>query len=110
MDRGLKYVSKNRVKRINAIASFLSTEPYDIVCLQEIFVSSDFDKLRASMSNHLPFVKVFHGCAVLELVVNCILTHRVPAVRLARGLRYFPDFLLSPQPHKRILSMALLLI
>jgi len=60
----LKYVSKNRVKRINAIASFLSTAPYDIVCLQELFVSRDFETILASVSNHLPFVKLFHGGAV----------------------------------------------
>ena len=109
MDRGLKYISKNRVKRINAIASFLSTAPYNIVCLQELFVARDFGTVRASLSDHLPFVKLFHGCVALELMRDCILTHRVPVVRSVKDLPYSLGFLSLPQPHTRILSMALLL-
>ena len=65
----MKYIAKNRVQRINAIANFLSTAPYDIVCLQELFVSSDFEIIRTSVSNHLPFVKLFHGYVASELVL-----------------------------------------
>ncbi|KJA22419.1 hypothetical protein HYPSUDRAFT_87445 [Hypholoma sublateritium FD-334 SS-4] len=61
---GLKYVSKDRVTRINAIANLLATASYDIVCLQELFVSQDFETIRAALSNSLPFVKLFHGGAV----------------------------------------------
>lgn len=65
VDRGLKYVSKDRVIRINAIANLLATASYDIVCLQELFVSQDFETIRAALSNTLPFVKLFHGYAML---------------------------------------------
>lgn len=64
--RGLKYISKNRVDRINAIAEFLSTAPCDIICLQELFVSRDFETIRASVSKHLPFFKLFHGYVSLH--------------------------------------------
>ncbi len=107
--RGLKYISKHRVKRISVIANFLSTAHYDIVSLQGLFVSSDFEIiLGASVSNHFPFVKLFHGYVVSEL--DCILTHRVPAVQSARDLLHSRGGCLSsPQLHRRILLMALLL-
>ncbi|KAH6917592.1 inositol phosphophingolipids phospholipase C [Coprinopsis sp. MPI-PUGE-AT-0042] len=61
---GLKYITTQREERINAIASFLSSSPYDIVCLQELFVERDFEVIRQAVSNNLPFYKQFHGGAV----------------------------------------------
>ncbi|KAJ7117246.1 inositol phosphophingolipids phospholipase C [Mycena crocata] len=61
---GLKYVSKNRVQRMSAIAAFLLASPYDIVCLQELFISEDFETIRASLSDHLSFAKLFNGGAI----------------------------------------------
>jgi len=61
---GLKYVSKDRIERIGAIASFLSRSSHDIVCLQELWVQADFETVRVSVSSHLPFFKIFHSGAV----------------------------------------------
>ncbi|KAK1217395.1 phospholipase C type enzyme [Marasmius sp. AFHP31] len=61
---GLKYVSKNRAERVRAIANFLSTVSYDLVCLQELWVRQDFETICASVSHNLPFVKLFHSGAV----------------------------------------------
>lgn len=57
--RGLKYVSMDRTKRISAIASFLSSAPYGIVCLQELWVQAD-QTMCLSVSSQLPFVRLFH--------------------------------------------------
>ncbi|KAL0066444.1 phospholipase C type enzyme [Marasmius tenuissimus] len=61
---GLKYVSRNRVERVHAIADFLSTASYDLVCLQELWARQDFETICASVSHRLPFVKLFHSGAV----------------------------------------------
>ncbi|KAI3622341.1 hypothetical protein WG66_015875 [Moniliophthora roreri] len=45
--QGLKYVSKNRRQRIEALASELaSSEEYDIIALQEIWVFADYQHVR----------------------------------------------------------------
>ncbi|KAI0030188.1 inositol phosphophingolipids phospholipase C [Vararia minispora EC-137] len=57
---GLKYVSKNRAQRIQAIAHSLSTSSYDIVCLQEVWVRDDFEHIRVAVSSRLLYDKIFH--------------------------------------------------
>ncbi len=56
---GLKYVSKNRKERIAAIAAELANSDYDIVGLQELWVSSDYELVRSQVSDRLPYSKVF---------------------------------------------------
>ncbi|KAK0465447.1 inositol phosphophingolipids phospholipase C [Desarmillaria tabescens] len=61
---GLKYVSKNRVERIRAIASELSNADYDIITLQELWVFSDYVHVRESVSKRLPHSKFFYSGAL----------------------------------------------
>ncbi|KAG8982818.1 phospholipase C type enzyme, partial [Tulasnella sp. 427] len=62
--RGLKYVSKDRQPRIQAIAEVLSASDYDIVCLQELWVHADFELIRNRVSKSLPYVKFFFSGAL----------------------------------------------
>ncbi|GJJ13208.1 hypothetical protein Clacol_007459 [Clathrus columnatus] len=59
-ERGLKYVSKNRKERISAIAEQLATSNYDIVGLQELWVSADYQWIRNKIMTQLPFSKFFY--------------------------------------------------
>ena len=58
--RGLKYVSKNRTERIQAIARFLADSDHDIVALQEIWVFADYEHVLESVSKRLPHSKFFY--------------------------------------------------
>lgn len=62
--RGLKYVAKNRVERIRAIAEVLAASDYDIVGLQELWVQSDFQHVRNAVLKNLPYSKYFHSGAL----------------------------------------------
>ncbi|KAG8976036.1 phospholipase C type enzyme [Tulasnella sp. 425] len=61
---GLKYVSKDRQPRIQAIAEVLSASDYDIVCLQELWVHADFQYIRSRVSKTLPNAKFFFSGAL----------------------------------------------
>ncbi|TFK56863.1 DNase I-like protein [Heliocybe sulcata] len=61
---GLKYVAKNRVERIAGIADVLSASDYDIVCLQEVWVSADYNLIRRSVAGRLPYAKYFYSGAL----------------------------------------------
>ncbi|THH20508.1 hypothetical protein EW146_g866 [Bondarzewia mesenterica] len=61
---GLKYVSKNRSERISAIMSFLAQSDYDVVALQELWVYSDYEKVRSSVAKILPYSKFFYSGAL----------------------------------------------
>ena len=58
--RGLKYVSKYRRKRVDAIARFLADSDYDIVTLQELWVFADYEHVREAVSKKLPYSKFFY--------------------------------------------------
>lgn len=58
--RGLKYISKDRDVRIQAIADALARSDYDIVNLQELWVFADFELIRNATSKKLPFCKYFY--------------------------------------------------
>ncbi|KAK7058522.1 hypothetical protein VNI00_002158 [Paramarasmius palmivorus] len=63
--RGLKYVSKNRRQRIEAIASELAaSEEYDIIALQEIWVYADYEHVRDKIAQRLPHSKFFYSGAL----------------------------------------------
>ena len=50
---GLKYVSKLRKERFNAIAEYLSRPPgsgYDVVFLQEVWVNKDYNDLKTTLT------------------------------------------------------------
>jgi sphingomyelin phosphodiesterase 2 len=57
--RGLKFVSKDRAIRIRAIADEIASSQYDIVALQELWVQSDFDHVKARVAQRLPYSKYF---------------------------------------------------
>ncbi|KAF7977976.1 hypothetical protein HWV62_1803 [Athelia sp. TMB] len=61
---GLKFVSKHRNERIAAIASYLAKSPYDIVALQELWVFADYQKVRESVIEILPYSKFFYSGAL----------------------------------------------
>ncbi|KAK0246118.1 inositol phosphophingolipids phospholipase C [Armillaria nabsnona] len=61
---GLKYVSKNRLERIRAIANELSNADYDVITLQELWVFSDYVHVRESVSKRLPHSKFFYSGAL----------------------------------------------
>ncbi|KAG6837312.1 hypothetical protein H0H93_011407 [Arthromyces matolae] len=61
---GLKFVAKNRIQRIDAIASQLSQSSYDIVALQELWVFSDYEKIQQRVSSLLPHSKFFYSGAL----------------------------------------------
>ncbi|KAH8992449.1 inositol phosphophingolipids phospholipase C [Lactarius akahatsu] len=61
---GLKYVSKRRSERIQAIARFLESSDFDIVALQELWVYADYEIVRSRLSKSLPFSKFFYSGAL----------------------------------------------
>ncbi|KAI5121302.1 hypothetical protein M0805_003771 [Coniferiporia weirii] len=61
---GLKYVAKDRVERVLAIASVIARSNYDIVALQELWVHADFERVRARVAGCLPYAKFFYSGAL----------------------------------------------
>ncbi|KAI0361030.1 DNase I-like protein [Trametes cingulata] len=57
---GLKYVSKHRKERVAAIADALAASDHDVITLQELWVFSDFEYVRAAVSKRLPYAKFFY--------------------------------------------------
>lgn len=58
--RGLAIVSKDRRTRIQAIAEYLASSSYDIVCLQELWIYKDYEVVREEVQGNLPFSRFFH--------------------------------------------------
>ncbi|WRT65579.1 uncharacterized protein IL334_002524 [Kwoniella shivajii] len=61
---GLAIISKDRAERIKAIAEYLSTSNYDIVCLQELWIYKDYEIVREQLLSNLPFSRFFHTGAL----------------------------------------------
>ncbi|KAJ7897127.1 inositol phosphophingolipids phospholipase C [Mycena olivaceomarginata] len=61
---GLKYVAKNRVERVHAIAQELAKLDHDIIALQEIWVFSEYEHIRDSVAKRLPYSKFFYSGAL----------------------------------------------
>lgn len=61
---GLKYVSKRRKERLNAIAEKIAQENYDVVALQELWVYADYLNLRQKTQAKLGYGK-YYACGVL---------------------------------------------
>ncbi|KAG7099691.1 hypothetical protein E1B28_001513 [Marasmius oreades] len=62
---GLKYVSKLRRERVEALSVELaSSDEYDIINLQEIWVFADYEHIRDSVSKRLPYSKFFYSGAL----------------------------------------------
>ncbi|KAG8765427.1 phospholipase C type enzyme [Ceratobasidium sp. 428] len=56
---GLKYVSKDRIKRTRAIGDEIAASNYDIVGLQELWVRSDYDYIKSRVDHKLPYSRYF---------------------------------------------------
>ena len=54
-------VAKYRKERIAAIAQALGDSSYDIVALQELWVYSDYELIKAKVVNKFPYAKFFRG-------------------------------------------------
>lgn len=60
LSRGLAFVSKDRPPRIAAIAAYLASSDYDIVCLQELWIYKDYEIVKQEVQKVLPFSRFFH--------------------------------------------------
>ncbi|KAJ3658126.1 hypothetical protein Zmor_009884 [Zophobas morio] len=58
---GLAVVSRNRSQRMQAIAEMLATSHYDVVCLQEIWLNSDYELIKHKVSGVLPYSHYFYS-------------------------------------------------
>ncbi|WWC68740.1 uncharacterized protein I206_102674 [Kwoniella pini CBS 10737] len=61
---GLAIISKDRASRIKAIADYVASSKYDIVCLQELWIYKDFEIVREGCRRNLPFSRFFHTGAL----------------------------------------------
>ncbi|TFK77457.1 inositol phosphophingolipids phospholipase C [Pluteus cervinus] len=61
---GLKFISKFRKERYEAIANDILEANYDIVNLQEIWVFADFEYMRGRLSADFPHSKFFYSGAL----------------------------------------------
>lgn len=59
ISRGIPYVSKDRLARMNAIAEAFADGSYDIVCLQEVWSINDFRNIVTKAQKKLPFSHYF---------------------------------------------------
>ena len=55
----MKWLSKQREIRIQALGERLSRDDYDVICLQELWVHDDFLYIRSKVQHYLPFSHFF---------------------------------------------------
>lgn len=53
------YISKDRIKRINAIADYLATTDYDVIGLQELWVDHDYGVIAKALKPNYPYTHRF---------------------------------------------------
>jgi len=58
--RGLAFVTKDRPARLAAIAAYLAQAPYDVVCLQEIWIHKEFEAMRDDIRGNYTYSRFFH--------------------------------------------------
>jgi len=85
-------VSKDRVNRFRAIAQYLADSNYDIVCLQEVWCSSDYKTIINVTRDALPFHHFFDNGIIGS--GTCILS-KAPIQDAT-----FHEFSLNGYPHK----------
>lgn len=56
---GMKFISKHRRERIEAIGKYLARGDHDIVLLQEVWVDSDYETIRQAVETTLPSAHYF---------------------------------------------------
>ena len=82
---GLKFVSKDRRERVDAIAAALGNAEYDVICLQEIWVFADYERVRDAAAARLPHSKFYYRCVGYYVAAAQGLLST--AVHLGRGSR-----------------------
>jgi sphingomyelin phosphodiesterase 2 len=83
--RGLKYVSRHRSERVQAITRYLENSQFDVIALQELWVYADYDIVRSRLSKCLPFSKFFYRYITAHnLPWTTLLTVSVAAVSSER--------------------------
>lgn len=63
--RGLAFISKDRPPRLHALAAFLASSDYDIVCLQELWIHEDYEHIRQDVRGTFDHSRFFHTYGVL---------------------------------------------
>lgn len=61
--RGLKFISKFRKERYEAIVNEILESNYDIVNLQEVWVFAEFQYIKDRLSKQFPHSKFFYRYA-----------------------------------------------
>ncbi|ODM97185.1 putative neutral sphingomyelinase [Orchesella cincta] len=56
---GIRFVSKDRVARMTAIAEELATGKYDFVFLQEVWTTEDYERIKSRTGDVLPYSHYF---------------------------------------------------
>ncbi|KAK3927734.1 Putative neutral sphingomyelinase [Frankliniella fusca] len=82
---GIPFVSKDRKARMKAIALELASGKYDIVCLQEVWSTNDFNLIRDGAKPVLPYSHYFHSgvvgsgvCILSRYPIHDVLFHQWP--------------------------------
>lgn len=60
ISRGIPIVSKDRQIRVDAIGKRLAESSYDVVSLQEVWSTDDFEQIRERTKYVLPYSHYFH--------------------------------------------------
>lgn len=61
---GLAFISKDRPTRIQAIGEYIANSKYDVVCLQELWINTDYETIRREVVDILPYSRFFHTGAL----------------------------------------------
>ncbi|XP_023938168.2 putative neutral sphingomyelinase [Bicyclus anynana] len=82
---GIPVVSKNRKERFEAIATYLSQAPHNIVCLQEVWSETDYLYLKEQLQTNLPFSHYFYSgvlgsglCIFSKWLIQDVFFHQWP--------------------------------
>ncbi|XP_046978892.1 putative neutral sphingomyelinase [Vanessa cardui] len=82
---GIPIVSKDRKRRIEAIAEYLLNSPHNIVCLQEIWSEKDYLYLKDRLQSYLPYSYYFYSgvvgsglCVFSKWIIQDVFFHQWP--------------------------------
>ncbi|XP_063237511.1 putative neutral sphingomyelinase [Bacillus rossius redtenbacheri] len=82
---GIPVGSSHRAERMDAIADELAKEEYDLVCLQEVWLQSDYRRIRERTSKQLPFSHYFYSgvlgsgvCILSKFPIDDVFFHQWP--------------------------------
>ncbi|KAF6206732.1 hypothetical protein GE061_017968 [Apolygus lucorum] len=58
---GIPYVSKDKSSRMEAIAEALKSKDYDIICLQEIWDTNDYELIHSKIKTRMPYKYYYYS-------------------------------------------------